>query len=184
MKFDINATVPSYRIGILKNQFREFEAIFLAEIKMAGIYYVSPKGGFDPGILTDHGDQLFLADLFEKVTDALLDLKAAARCIAFDLPNAAGFHLHRANEAVLRKYWDHVAGGLKRPVRGSMGSYLDRLEKLDKGKREVREHLKSIKNLHRNPLMHPDHSIDTIDEAIDLLAAIRCSIGYMLREIK
>jgi hypothetical protein len=31
--------------------------------------------------------------------------------------------------------------------------------------------------------MHPEQSLDAVDEAIDLLAAIRCSIGYMLHEI-
>jgi hypothetical protein len=31
--------------------------------------------------------------------------------------------------------------------------------------------------------MHPEQSLDSVDAAIDLLAAIRSSIGYMLREI-
>jgi hypothetical protein len=64
-----------------------------------------------------------------------------------------------------------------------MGVYLFELDKRKKGKPEVRSHLRSIKNFHRNPLMHPEQSLENVDEALDLLAAIRSSIGYMLREI-
>lgn len=31
--------------------------------------------------------------------------------------------------------------------------------------------------------MHPEQTLENVDEALDLLAAIRSSIGYMLREI-
>ena len=78
---------------------------------------------------------------------------------------------------------DAVTGGAPRPAEGNMGAYLTELNKLGKGKKEVREHLKSIKDLHRNPLMHPEQSLETVDDAISLMAAIRCSIGYMLAEI-
>jgi len=43
--------------------------------------------------------------------------------------------------------------------------------------------IQSLKDFHRNPLMHPEQSLENVDDAIDLMAAIRCSIGYMLAEI-
>jgi succinylglutamate desuccinylase len=64
-----------------------------------------------------------------------------------------------------------------------MGVYLRELERLKKGREEVRSHLKSIKDFHRNPLMHPEQTLESVDQALDLLSAIRCSIGYMLQEI-
>lgn len=180
---DWDEVIPSWKITGLKSSFRDCEAVITAELRIAALYYVSPKGGFDTGCLTERGEDLFPVDLASKVPGAMPDIKAAARCIAFELPTAAGFHLHRANEAVLRVYWDHVTGGKPHPTERNMGVYLGELNKANKGKKEVREHLKSIKDLHRNPLMHPDQSIESIDQALDLMAAIRCSIGYMLREI-
>ena len=75
------------------------------------------------------------------------------RCIAFEVPIAAGFHLHRGNESVLRVYWDHVTGGEKRPKEHNMGVYHRELNKLDKGNQSVRAHLQSITDFHRNPLI-------------------------------
>jgi hypothetical protein len=84
---------------------------------------------------------------------------------------------------VLRVYWDNVTGGQERPKENNMGVYLRELDKRDKGKKSVRSHLRSIKDFHRNPLMHPEQSLESVEEALDLLAAIRSSIGYMMQEI-
>ena len=181
---DWETLIPGRKISQIKKSFQTFEAIVVAEMQTWDLYYVLPKGGFNTTYLTDHGEEIFSTELASKVPGALADLKAATRCIAFELPNAAAFHLHRANEVVLRVYWDNVTGGQNHPSEKNMGIYLRELNSLDRGKKEVREHLKSIKDLHRNPLMHPDQNIESIDQAIDLMAAIRCSIGYMLREIE
>jgi len=75
-------------------------------------------------------ETVFFSDsLSLKVPSAIDDLKQAMRCIAFELPTAAGFHLHRANESVLRCYWDSVTGGKARPKNGNMGIYLHELRK-------------------------------------------------------
>lgn len=181
---DWKIEIPSWKIGMLKKSFADFEAVLIAELQTSDLYYVMPKSGFDVGKLTESGEKFFHDDLALKVPEALSDIRAAMRCIAFELPTAAGFHLHRANEAVLRRYWDSVASGASKPTQKNMGVYLKKLEEGGFGKKEVIEHLKSIKDFHRNPLMHPDQSLDSVDQAIDLWCAIRCSIGYMLNEIE
>ncbi|MGN6364435.1 hypothetical protein [Asticcacaulis taihuensis] len=175
--------IGAWQIGMLKTKAREFEVVLIAELQSAALYHVLPKGGFDTMSLIERGTDLFPPDLPIKVPEALPDVLAATKCIGFELPTAAGFHLHRVNEAVLRIYWDKVSEGKDRPMPSNMGVYLAAMEKDNLGRKEVRDYLKSIKDFHRNPIMHPDQSIDTIDQAIDLLAAIRSSIGYMLREI-
>lgn len=181
--FSSEGQVSEWDIKSLKEKYRVFENVLHATFRISSMYYVSPKGGYNTQYLTDCGELIFPTELFEKVPEAVADIQQATRCIAFELPTAAGFHLHRANESVLRVYWDHVTEGQERPNEGNMGVYLRELNKLEKGKKSIREHLKSIKDFHRNPLMHPEQSLETVDEAISLLAAIRCSIGYMLTEI-
>ena len=182
--FSSDQSIHDWSIRLLKDKYRVFENVLYATFRMSNMYYVSPKGGYNTQYLTDSGDSIFPPDLQEKVPEAVTDIQQATRCVAFELPTAAGFHLHRANEAVLRIYWDNVTDRQERPKENNMGVYLRRLNELDKGKKSIREHLKSIKDFHRNPLMHPEQSLETVDEAISLMAAIRCSSGYMRTEIQ
>lgn len=64
-----------------------------------------------------------------------------------------------------------------------MADYLNILRTKKLGDPKVLSVLQSIKDLHRNPIMHPEERIASVDEAISLLAAIRASIGYMLDRI-
>lgn len=167
----------------LQNLYSKFETIFISELQSLAVYMVTRKGGFDVDCMVDAGQAFFSDGLAAKVPDAIFDIEQAMRCIAFEVPTAAGFHLHRAHESVLRIYWDSVTNGKKRPKENNMGVYIRELDTADAGRQSVRDHLRSIKDFHRNPLMHPEESLKTIDEAIDLMAAIRCSIGYMLADI-
>lgn len=175
--------IPGWRLNSLKELFPKVEAVLTAELQGSAIYYASPKGGYDPIALTDAGEITFPPRLGELVPAAVADIRSATRCIAFDLPTAAAFHLHRANEAVVRAYFDHVAGSHHRPSSNNMGEYLNVLTSLKKGDQKVISVLKAIKDLHRNPIMHPDQSIGSIDEALSLLAAVRVAIGYMLHAL-
>lgn len=167
----------------LKNSFGKFEVILESELQSIGAYIITQKGGFVTSSMIENGAVFFPQELNNKVPNAISDIKQAMRCIALESPTAAGFHLHRANEAVLRAYWDNVTSGKPRPKQGNMGVYLAKLKELKLGKESTLNQLQSLKDFHRNPLMHPEQSIDTVDDAIDLMSAIRCSIGYMLKEI-
>jgi hypothetical protein len=184
MDWTADDKLETYDAVALQSLYQKFETLLLGDLQSGSLYLVSPKGGYDTDALIEAGLLLFAGELATKVPDAIPDVRAATRCIAFELPTAAGFHLHRAHESVLRIYWDNVTGGKKRPKDNNMGVYLRELDKLDRGKKAVRSHLRSIKDFHRNPLMHPEQSLENVDQALDLLAAIRCSIGYMLQEIK
>lgn len=180
---DWDETVYPWQVGSLKAEFSKLEAILTAELQASALYFASAKGGFDTSCLTDQGESLFPQSLASKVPAALPDVRAGARCLAFELPTAAGFHFHRANEAVLRRYFDEVAGESNRPVTRNMGDYINKMKQMGVGDSKVLDVLKSLKDLHRNPLMHPDQSIETIEEAISLQSAIRAAVGYMLDRI-
>ena len=180
---DWEANLERWRISSLKSALGKFEAVLNAELQATPLYYAAPKGGFDTTCLTDAGDKLFPSSLAVKVPSAVPDVTAATRCIAFELNTAAGFHLHRANEAVLRAYFDAVAGSANRPKTRNMGDYIKKLNELNKGDARVIAVLQSLKDLHRNPLMHPDDQIETVEDAISLYAAIRAAVGYMLISI-
>jgi hypothetical protein len=113
----------------------------------------------------------------------LPDLEQATRCIAFELFTAAGFHLHRANEAVLRRYWDAVTNGATRPASRNMRDYLNELNKLKAGDAKVKATLKDLKDLHRNPLIHPEQTLENVDDAIALMNGVHTAVPNMLKQM-
>jgi hypothetical protein len=160
-----------------------FEAVLGAELALMPLYVVQRKAGFDTAILIEAGAACFPADILTKAPDAISDLAQATRCVAFELFTAAGFHLHRANEAVLHRYWDAVTNGKTRPSSRNMGDYINEMNKQNVGDPKVKAALKDLKDLHRNPLIHPEHSLENADEAIALMNGVHTVMMHMLKEI-
>ena len=160
-----------------------FEAVLRAELSLLPMYLATPKAGYIVPTLIENGDECFPMETAIKVPEAVPDLKHGARCIAFELPTAAAFHLHRACESVLLRYWDAVSGGARRPRNRNMGSVLGHLEKNGWGDGKVLASLKNLKDFHRNPIIHPDQTIETVDEAIALMNSIHTAVVQMLKQI-
>ena len=178
-----NLPVTAWNIRSIKSKFESLEAVMKAELQSLALYYVSPKGGFDNRHLIDNGLGIFPASLANKCPEAVVDVMKGSRSIAFELWTAMAFHFHRANEAVLRRYYDDVIGSAKRPKNLTMGTILSSMEQHNLGDINIRAALKNITIFHRNPIAHPDHHIETGDDALSLYAAIRAAMGYMLDKL-
>jgi len=181
--FQREEPITVYEAYELSEGLKAFETILNAEFAMMNVYLVLKKRGYDTTDLVHNGYVLFPPDLPLKVPDAVSDINAGTKCIAFELPTAAGFHLHRANETVLRAYFDAVSRGALAPAVPTMGAYIKELERLKLGTPTVRSALKDLKDLHRNPLIHPDQSLDSVDDAIALLGSIHAVVVPMLKAI-
>jgi len=136
-----------------------YETVLGAELSLVPLYVVTQKSGFDTEILVSNGAACFPSDIWSKVPEAVGDLQQATKCIAYEVFTAAGFHLHRANEAVLQRYWHVVSQGRERPKSRNMGDYLNEMKTNNFGDEKVRAALKDLKDLHRNPLMMPTPTI-------------------------
>lgn len=181
-KPDFNAKLEFMDLYPVQAAAREFETKFTGEIHYADCYFVTQKRGLDTTKIISDGSVLFPADLPAKVPEAINDVREAGKCIAFELGTAAGFHLFRATEAVLRKYFDVVSSGKRRPKSRNIGSYIEAMKKLKVGDAKVLAAVDQMRNLHRNPLFHPEDSL-TVDEAINLMGIVQSAIAAMLREI-
>jgi hypothetical protein len=177
-----NAITP-YERYLVVSTLSEFEHVLAAEFGTKSIWLVRQKRGYDTNLLVDSGWALFPDDLHKKVPEAIPDIMSATQCIAFTLWTAAAFHLHRANESVLRRYYDVVTNGEPRPENRNIGEYLRIMKEKGVGDTKVLSALKDLKDLHRNPLIHPEESLTTIDEANALLGAVQATIVPMLGAI-
>lgn len=167
----------------LKAKAATFAQVVTAELQIADIYVVTARGGFDTTHLAENGHLIFPPDLIAKVPGAMNDAKNAGRCIAFDLPTAAAFHMHRANEAVLHEYYDAVSNGKTGPTGRSMELWIQAIEAEPGYDKKVVSALRDLKDLHRNPVAHPEQSLASTDEAIALLGSVNSAMLHMLKAI-
>jgi len=123
---------------------------------------------------------LMAPNIFNSLPDiAQYDFIEAGKCIAFELPTSAAFHMLRGTEAVLRYYYCSVVqrGRVKQFLWGPMVDSLRRrrvpppLPLLD--------NLDNIRRSFRNPTQHPEKIYD-IQEVQDLFSLCVDVINRMI----
>jgi hypothetical protein len=160
----------------------EFETVLRNELAIADVYFVTRKAGYDTSVLIANAEKNFSSELTAKVSGAIPDIREAGKCLAFEMSTAAGFHVLRAVEAVVRAYWDAVSKGKAHPRQKSLGVYLKKMRDTKVGAAKVLAILQQIKDLHRNPLAHPDETL-TLEEAVGLFGIAQSAINAMLKDI-
>jgi hypothetical protein len=147
----------------------EFRHVLGAECRSSETYFMEKKVGFDVPTLLHSAEE----NLHENVrpfvpAHALTELRAAGRCLALESYTACGFHTLRALEVVMGAYYKIVSQ--KEKEFRSWHDYVEALEELateaakSDGKYpspKVAAMLDRMRQLDRNPLMHPN---DTLDE--------------------
>lgn len=164
----------------VQQAYARFEPALQAELSNQVTYLVLPKGVYDIVALIEHGSQLFPYSVNFRAPEAVDDIVQGAKSMAFELWTSAAFHFHRANESVLRRYYDHCVGVGQRPKMETMGTLLKSMEDKGVGDKQVLVALTNIKDFHRNPIIHPGQFVEDAEEAFSLVAAIRAAMGYML----
>jgi hypothetical protein len=181
-KDDMESELDYWEIVAMNQKLTSFKTVLEAEFQTAATYLVTPRRGYDIATLIENAEIIFPEELMRKVPDTLFDLREAGKCIAFELGTAAGFHLLRTLETVIRAYWGVVMEGAPLPKVRNLGVYIHEMEKAQKGNAKVLMSLRQIKDHHRNELMHPEEKLD-LDQAIGLMGIIQSAIVTMLREI-
>lgn len=188
LNFDKNwavEKVPAWEFTLLPLD--AFQNVLAAEFNGSATFFVPQRWGYHtPTLIMDAAICADLAGRPDFTGTALVDLREAGKCLAFEMPTACGFHAARSVEAILQRYYEVFIGPL--PERGQMGPLLAKLEKAQEAgalprpdPRTLRT-LREIKDLDRNPLAHPDATLDMLDaKALFELAGI--AISRMLRDI-
>jgi hypothetical protein len=108
---DNNRSIPIFALWSLRDAFRKYKIVLQADLSVLHSYFVTQKGGYDTLSLLAFGEYLFPPELVSKVPEAIFDGREAGKCLAYEMPTACGFHVFRAMESVLRKYYASVTGG-------------------------------------------------------------------------
>lgn len=180
---DLESEIEASLLYKVKAAAVAFETVLSAELQGTNTYYVEQKGIYSTADLIARAEQGLGSSLVYLGEDAKKDFGQAGRCIAFDLPTSAAFHLTRAIESVLRKYHSlacatsNSAG--KRP---EMATCINELRKAgaDPKLLDILDH---FRELHRNTTMHPEVFLDN-EEALRLFDIAKSGINAMADRIK
>jgi hypothetical protein len=176
-EFDPYKDISAINISEIKAAYSNYKIALQAELGSFQAYFVVRKAPYDTLSLLENGETLFPPDLASKAPDAVFDIREAAKCLAYEMPTACGFHAFRAMETVLRRYYGHVTGGKALPKVRNLGVYINALAK--DGDPKLLSSLTQVKDLHRNPLIHPE-TVLTTEEAINILGLVRSAVSVML----
>lgn len=163
-------------------QLGQFKTALLAEIGVFPSFFVTQKGSFDTAILLERGDMLFPDDLHHKAPEAVFDITEAAKAIAFELPTAVGFHVFRAVESALRRYYTEMCSGAATPKMRTIKVYVRQMRAKKCGDEAVLASLEQMADLHRNPIAHPEAAL-TMEEAIATVGIARSAVTAMLKAL-
>ncbi len=181
---DKEAKLSSDQAKELRDICHELRPTLQAELVTHEAFVVTQKRFNVNGLLEDIGS-LMSPNVFSSLPDITqYDFSEAGKCIAFERPTAAAFHLLRGTEAVLRMYYC----SLIRRNRVSpllWGDMLRDLRLRTKTKRHVTlyNNLDNIRYSYRNPTQHPDAIYD-IHEVQDLLPLCFETVNRMMKILK
>jgi len=175
--------IPAWEISHIGNLLQTFEHNLAAELQQMDTYYVLRKSIYATPELIERAENLFSEGVrVEMLPEAIEDIRQAGRCIAFELPTAAGFHILRSVESVMLRYMDTLNAQRPKEKQRNWGAYLQTLK--DAGADEkVIAALDQIRDLHRNPNIHPEETL-TLEEALSLLGIAQSAILGMVRDIR
>jgi hypothetical protein len=172
------------RAEIIAAAAKSFETVFDSESPRMAIFWVEKKGIYQTEDLIDHAD-MHLPDSVRNYlsTQAKVDLIAAGRCLAFNLPTATAFHVWRALEVTFGEYYVSLAGKSfeKAKIARNWGAYIKALNEAGADVK-ITGNLDHIRAEYRNPVMHPNVNVQP-EEAFGLVGIGFSVITQVLNEI-
>ena len=159
-----------------------FEQALGLELGRAPIFFVTPKGIYATRRLILDAAKVFEGYEDRVTPEAINDTNQAGRCLAFALATAAGFHINRATEAVIKQYMVVYDCAPIKDSQRNWGNYIKALAEKNANPKII-HHLSQMKDLHRNPLIHPEYTLNQV-EALGLWGVSVSAIQAMVADME
>ena len=132
---------------------RNFETVFESDSPSMAVFWAQQKGIYRTEDLIDHAE-MHLPDSVSNYlsSQAKLDLRAAGRCLAFNLPTATAFHMWRALEVTFGEYYVSLTGKSfeNAKIARNWGAYIKALNEAG-ADAKITGNLDHIRAEYRNP---------------------------------
>jgi len=156
-----------------------------AEAVQKKAFVASPKRGWAVDSLLQKPSTLFAEQVFQDLNEvAAYDFQEACRCLAFERPTAAAFHMLRGTEAILREYYCSVVK--QKRLSATKRMWHPMVDQMRKRRApppsELLDALDQVRLNYRNPTQHPEAIYD-IDGAHDLMSLCIPLVNRMCKEM-
>ena len=179
---DNEAMLDEHNLQLLNYGIKGFDAAFSLELGRAPIFFVAPRGVFDMRRLIAEAPSVYEGYADRLPDKAIEETRLAGRCLAFSLATAAGFHIARATESVVRMQMEVFGCPPIKESQRNLGTYINLLANAGANPK-VLHHLKQYKDLHRNPLIHPEVTL-TMPEGLSLWSTCVSLIQAMVADME
>ena len=157
--FQMGRTLTQNELIEIINSKQAFEQDFERETHNLDVFTVTPKGIYNTRDLIECAESKFPENI-RKVfpNQTILDIQQAGRCLAFEVPTACAFHVCRAAESVILKYYEALK---KKPWafrQRDWGRYIEELKK-ERALDAITSRLDEIRKLDRNVFIHPEKNV-------------------------
>jgi len=183
VKQDNKSKVDWWEIRQMKQAATKFETVLAEELAISDTYSITQKGAYSTTELIANAEVVFPLEVRRKLPPrAVQDIREAGKCLAFETPTAAAFHIVRAIESVILVYYSKVMGEPPSNRMRNWGVYVNKMR--DSGNADVKilDFFIHIKDNYRNPVSHPE-AVLTVDEVLVLLAVAVGAISQMAAEL-
>jgi hypothetical protein len=153
-----------WTVNNISSAAQKFETIISAELSNSDTYWISPKGTHKTSMLLQYAHMEIPPAVLAEVPEVKFDFDEAGKCMLFDTATATGFHLLRATETVIRKYYKAVVGKEPAIKFRNWGSYIKILRQQSSPNQKVITCIDQIREHYRNPVLHPQDNLG-IEEA-------------------
>lgn len=163
---------------------KEAEVVLSAELHTLAAYHITQKGIYSTVDLIERGEGILPEHVLGRIGQfAVEEIRASGRCLAFDCATASAFHIMRATEEVIHRYYVSVCKPRPAKRLQNWGAYIAELGRSNKAEvKEVVAMLQQIKDRHRNLIMHPEIVL-TIEEAFTIFEIAQGAIIAMADNI-
>ena len=159
------------------------ETLLNAELAVQPVYHLWPIRAYDREVLVADGEKIFSEEARKEFNEEeIYNLKEAGKCLAFQIPTAAAFHMFRCVESLIRRYYKSVVGTLPKPKMRNWGVYIKALQDCGVDQKII-VILDQIKNLHRNPVIHPEERLKN-EEALSLIGIMDSAVTAIVADLK
>jgi hypothetical protein len=163
---------------------KEFEIVLSAELQTLAAYHITQKGIYSTTDLVERAEGILPQHVLGRIGQmAVGEVRESGKCLALDCATASAFHMMRATEEVMYRYYVSVCKPKPARKLENWGAYIAELSKSSQPEvKEVVAMLQQIKDRHRNLIMHPEIVL-TIDEAFTLFEIAQGAIIAMADNI-
>ena len=85
------------------------ETLLMGELAVQPVYHVWPKRAYNIEVLVSEGENIFSVEVKADLNDdERYNIREAGKCLAFEIPTAAAFHIFRCAKSVLRRYYEVI----------------------------------------------------------------------------